>query len=116
MIDDSTAWENSRKFGDVMARAITDESFKARLLADPKGVLQEQGLVVPEGLEIRAVQNTETVSYLPLPARPKEELSDEQLEQVSGGATAGSASTVGTVSSFPATFGTLGTAGTAASA
>ena len=116
MIDQSTAQENSRKYGDVMARAFNDEAFKARLLADPKGVLEQEGVVVPAGIEIRAVQNTENVIYLPIPARPSDELSDEALEQVSGGATGGSASTVGTVSSYTTTFGTLSSAGSAGSA
>ena len=116
MIDQSTAHENSRRYGEVMARAFTDEEFKARLLADPKGVLQSEGIVVPEGLEIRAVQNTESVVYLPIPSRPTDELSDEALEQVSGGATGGSASTLGTISSSSTTFGTLSSAGSAGSA
>src|SRR4051794_8581750 len=108
MIDESVAQANSEKFGAVMGRAMTDEAYRARLLADPKGVLRESGMTVPDNLETRAIENTETLVPLPLPPKPSEELSDDQLEQVSGGSTAGSASSLGTLSSFPATFGTLG--------
>jgi hypothetical protein len=116
MIDESVAQENTRVYGTVMGRAMTDEAFRSRLLADPKAVLQESGMVLPEGMEIRAVENTESVVHLPLPAKPSEELSDDALEQVSGGSTAGSASSLGTASSLTTTFGTIGSAGTAGTA
>lgn len=115
-IDRQTAAANSRKFGEVIARTLHDEAFKKQLLANPKAVLTREGLVIPEEVEIRAVQNTDRLVHLPLPPKPPDELSDDALEQVSGGSTAGCAGTVGTASSWTTTVGTLSSAGTAGSA
>jgi len=77
-------WE--KQWGQLVAKVWADPQLKARLLSDPKAVLQEQGLPVPPGMQIRVVENTEQVIHLPLPAKPsKEELSEEDLAQVAGG-------------------------------
>jgi len=108
--------ELSQKFGQVVARAWADDAFKARLLAEPNAVLQEEGLEIPPGIEIRVVENSENVIYLPLPATPGDSLSDEQLEQVSGGGTASTAGTTGTLGTMCGfTIGTASTAGTVGS-
>jgi hypothetical protein len=56
------------------------------LLADPRRVLSD--LVdqpIPEGLNVRVVEETADTIFLIVPCRP-EELSDRQLEDVAGGA------------------------------
>jgi len=106
--------EYTKLSGQVLAKAWADEEFKARLLADPAAVLREEGLPIPQGIEVRAVENTDTVMYLTIPPKPGEELSDEQLNQVVGGDTASTAGTMGTVSTLPCS--TLGTAGSIATA
>jgi hypothetical protein len=76
-----------RKVGQLAIKAWQDEAFKRRLVADPRAVLQEQGLPLPAGKSVRVMENTADTYYLALPAKPAEgELSDEQLEQVAGGA------------------------------
>ncbi len=110
------AEEYAKKYGQIVAKAWADEEFKARLLADPAAVLQAEGLAVPAGVELRAVENTAQVMYLTLPPKPSEELSDEQLNQVAGGLTAGSSgsfSTFGTVGSTISSASCAGTVGTA---
>ena len=69
----------------LAARARGDAGFKRRLLADPAAALAEQGLQLPPGVEVRAVENTDRVLYLALPPAPSDELSDEQLDAVAGG-------------------------------
>jgi len=69
----------------VVAKAWQDEAFKQRLLNDPHGVLQEHGLQVPAGRQVRVVENTDQVFHLVLPQRPDGELSAEQLDQAAGG-------------------------------
>jgi hypothetical protein len=101
--------EYAKITGQVVAKAWADDAFKARLLADPATVLREEGVPVPTYAELRAVENTDKVFYLVLPQAPSEDLSDEQLNQVSGGSTASTAGTMGTVSTLPcSTFGTAG--------
>ncbi len=106
----------AKQYGQVVARAWADDAFKQRLLADPAAVLQAEGITVPPGVELRAVENTDKVLYLALPPKPSAELSDEQLDQVAGGDTVSTAGCYGSVSSLGSTVGTLGTISTGASA
>ncbi len=68
----------------IIARCWVDVAFKARLLADPAGVLQAEGLPVPPGVELRVVEDTAETVHFVIPARPTE-LSDEMLDGVAGG-------------------------------
>ncbi len=43
-------------YGQLIAKAWSDEGFKARLLADPKVAMTEVGMDVPEGVEIEVVK------------------------------------------------------------
>lgn len=68
----------------IQSKCWTDASYKTQLLADPAGVFKTEGLQVPQGVELRVLENTERVSYLVIPARPAE-LTDEALNAVAGG-------------------------------
>ncbi len=103
--------EHAKQYGQIVAKAWADEDFKARFLSDPAAVLQDYGIPTPPGVELRAVENTDKVVYLALPLQPSDELSDEQLSQMSGGSTASTASTTGTVSSFCLTVACIGSLG-----
>jgi hypothetical protein len=71
----------------IVARAWCDQGFMKRLLSDPRDVLSEHGLEVPEGTEVKVVEGTEvkvvedadTVRHFILPASPPDELTDEDL-------------------------------------
>jgi hypothetical protein len=76
----------------LIERSLEDESFRQRLLADPKGTLEEKlGTRLPEGVQIRAVEETADTIYLVLPSSSPlggtRELSDSELEVVAGGGT-----------------------------
>ena len=58
--------EYGKTYGQVMARAWADDDVKAELMADPTRVLRENGLTIPEGLEVRLFENTDKVMYLPI--------------------------------------------------
>ncbi len=77
--------EEAKRYGQVVAKAWRDETFKQRLHADPAGVLREHGIAVPAGQQVRVVEDTDQLVHLPLRAKPRD-LSDEQLDQVAGGA------------------------------
>jgi len=77
--------EQQKQYAQIVAKAWADEEFKARLLQQPVQVLREHGISVPDGVEVRAVENTGNVVHLVLPAQPDDELSEEQLQKVSGG-------------------------------
>jgi hypothetical protein len=86
-ISDDMLWSQ------IVARAWCDEGFKERLLADPRAVLAENNLVVPEGTEVEVAEGPEVqvvgdaheVRRFIMPANPPDDLTDEDL---GGGAVA----------------------------
>ncbi len=77
-------------YAKVVAKAWSDPEYKARLKADPKAVLAEAGVDVKKGIEIKVHEDTDTTKHVVLPASPAEEtLSEQDLEQVAGGASSG---------------------------
>ena len=74
----------------LVERSLQDEEFRQRLLDDPKGTLeQELGRALPQGVEVRAVEESQDTIYLVLPSAsaPGEggDLSDQELDAVAGG-------------------------------
>jgi hypothetical protein len=75
-----------RAWSQVVARAWCDEDFMQRLLSDPRAVLAEHDLEVPPGTPVEVVtgeevkvDDTDAVRRFVLPARPPQELEDEDL-------------------------------------
>lgn len=80
------AEEQGKQSGQLIAKAWTDEAFKAKLLSDPKAAMAEVGMDAPEGVEIEVVESTQEKAYLVIPPKPGPgELSDEDLDKVAGG-------------------------------
>jgi hypothetical protein len=74
----------------IVQRSLQDEDFRRRLLDDPKAAVeQELGKRLPEGVQVRVVEETAETIYLVLPgASPVGEggeLSDEELQSAAGG-------------------------------
>ncbi|MCP5197257.1 MAG: NHLP leader peptide family natural product precursor [Gammaproteobacteria bacterium] len=70
----------------LLAEALANDNLKQRLLADPNAVLDAKGLQPPEGIRIHVWEDTPTLQHLVLPKAPEtSELSDEELETVTGG-------------------------------
>ena len=85
MAESQVDWDY--QWGQVVARAWADDAFKKRLLKDPAAVLKEYGLLVPSGIKLNVVENTEKVINLVVPLKPEpEELSEEELHRAAGGA------------------------------
>ena len=76
--------EQAKIMGKIISQCWIDEAFKQRFIAEPATVMKESGLEVPVELEFKVVENTDKVNYILLPSKP-DELSDEQLDTVSGG-------------------------------
>jgi nitrile hydratase subunit alpha len=56
-------------------------AYRSRAVIDPRGVLQEFGLALPEDVEVRVWDSTAELRYIVLPERPPgtENLSEDQL-------------------------------------
>ena len=76
--------EQSKALGQLIAKCWADEGFKQKLLADTMATLKAEGAKLPEGLTVKAVENTDQVFHLVIPAKPTN-LSDEDLDKVAGG-------------------------------
>jgi hypothetical protein len=75
----------------IVQRSVQDDAFRQRLLSDPKAVVEEElGTRLPEGIRVRAVEESADTIYLVLPSASPlgdegGELSELQLEAVAGG-------------------------------
>lgn len=77
--------QQSKKIGAIIAKCWADERFKQNLLTDTRTTLTAEGVALPDGLEVRVVENTATVFHWVLPQKPAD-LSDEDLSGISAGA------------------------------
>jgi hypothetical protein len=71
----------------LVAACWKDEALKARFMTDPKAVLAEHGINVPDGINVNVVENSDNTVHITMPMAPAGvgELSDEELANVAGG-------------------------------
>lgn len=77
--------ELKEAYGKLVVRAWKDEAFKARLLSDPDGVFKEMGIRLPEGIEVKMLENTDKVIHFILPPKPKGEFTEKDFDMPAGG-------------------------------
>jgi hypothetical protein len=79
---------------------MKDDAFRQKLLAEPAAALEEElGTRLPDGVEVRTLEETAKTIYLVLPPGGSgdvqaNELSDLELETVAGGWNTGETSSV----------------------
>ncbi len=64
-----------KKWKMVATKAVTDDSYKKQLVADPVGMMAKEGIDVPEGVEVKI--GTGQVTKLKPPEDASDELKDE---------------------------------------
>ena len=75
-------------YGKVIARSWDDDTYKAQLLSDPRTVLAEAGIGVPDDVKVTISEQQPGHVHFVLPAKPMEgELLDQSLQTVAGGFT-----------------------------
>ena len=68
----------------IIGRATEDESFRGKLLADPKTSIEDElGITIPAGVTVEVHENTAQTVHLVLP--PATKLSDTDLKATVGG-------------------------------
>ena len=82
-------FQRARFDADLVLKALKDDAFRARLLANPTEVYDEElrrvmpDRSVPDGVEVRVVEEEDNVFYVVLPCVPPSmELRDEALGRV----------------------------------
>ena len=90
--------EQKKLYTKVVAKAWADEAYKQRLLNDPQKVLTEEGVEIPEGVNIHVTEkpheSTGNDLYFTLPA-PDKNLTMENMEEKIAASTPGSIPFVG---------------------
>lgn len=76
--------EKAKAMGQIIAKCWEDEAFKERFKTDTAAVLAEYGIEVKEGVKFNVIEEKEGVVDIFLPMN-KVELSDDLLDQTSGG-------------------------------
>ena len=79
--------EQKKSLAQLFAACWKDEALKTRFMRDPKAVLKEYGLEVPDGMEVKVVENADDCVHITLPAAPggAMDLSDDELSNAAGG-------------------------------
>jgi hypothetical protein len=82
--------EERKSMTDLFAACWKDDALKARFMSDPKAVLAEYGVPIPDGMDINVVENNDNCVHITMPAKPPmaENLSDTDLSAAAGGITA----------------------------
>jgi hypothetical protein len=62
--------EDRKKWAKIVAKAWADDDYKQRLLDDPASVLKDEGVELPEGMAIKAVEATDKQAWFVLPPKP----------------------------------------------
>jgi len=80
MTDTANAYEA------LLLKSAQDAAFREALIKDPKATLEAHlGTSLPEDFKVNIVSNTATELTLVIPPKLADELSDAQLDEVSGG-------------------------------
>ena len=81
--------EQRNQLADLFAACWKDDALKARFMADPKAVLAERGIDMPDNIDVKVVENSDNTVHITLPVPPDghHELSMEELSHAAGGTT-----------------------------
>ena len=81
--------EQKSALAQLFAKCWKDEALKARFMADPKSVLAEYDIPVPDNMDVKVVENADDCVHITLPAPPAEhrDLSNDELRNAAGGET-----------------------------
>ncbi|MGI8604510.1 MAG: NHLP leader peptide family RiPP precursor [Verrucomicrobiales bacterium] len=70
----------------VALKAHRDSEFRKELLSNPKAKIEEvMGTSLPKNVSVSVLEDNDNKIHIVIPPASTEELSDEQLEAVSGG-------------------------------
>ena len=79
--------EQRNAMAELFAACWKDDALKQRFMSDPKAVLAEYDMPVPDGMDVKVVENADNTVHITMPDAPDghHELSDEELSDAAGG-------------------------------
>ncbi len=69
MDEDRVEQEKNFDYAKLIAKAWSDEAFKERLLTDSRAVLEGEGIIVPQGVDVKVVEQTDTQLFVVIPIK-----------------------------------------------
>ena len=60
--------EQKNQLASLFAACWKDEALKARFMSDPKAVLAEYDMPVPDGIDVKVVENADNCVHITMPA------------------------------------------------
>ena len=84
--------EQKNALAQLFAACWKDDALKARFMSDPRAVLKEHGMNVPDNMDVKVVENADDCVHITLPRKPPGDLSDDELARAAGGMCSGNES------------------------
>lgn len=81
-----------KAYAELIAKSWSDASFKQKLDQNPQEALKEIGYQIPAGKNPKVVHLNKDDFLVPIPGKPKEDFSEEELKRRVGGNFFGNAS------------------------
>ncbi len=69
----------NEKYQEIIEKAWKDENFKQELIKNANEALKSVGVDIPEGVKVKAVEETDTLVYLVIPQKPELSEDDEKV-------------------------------------
>ena len=60
--------EERNRLAELFAACWKDDALKARFMSDPKAVLAEYDMPVPDGMDVKVVENADNCVHITMPA------------------------------------------------
>ena len=87
--------EERNQLAELFAACWKDDALKQRFMNDPKAVLAEYDMSVPDDMDVKVVENADNCVHITMPMAPDgNDLSDEELSAAAGGCFAASTMTL----------------------
>ena len=79
--------EQRNAMAELFVACWKDEALKARFMSNPKAVLAEHGIDVPDNMNVNVVENSDNTVHITMPKAPGGAigLSDEEMAGAAGG-------------------------------
>jgi hypothetical protein len=76
--------DQAKRQQQLIAKCWADETFKQRLISEPARTLAQEGIEIPEGVQVKVLADSEHRIHLVIPMRPNR-LVDEEIGVVTAG-------------------------------